>query len=1309
MHNGDHIPAVPATENSPALPEHTTELEMKYSQLSMHAKQLKKYRKLSKGYNKVNHSTFKMSRQIYFGSSKNSPLTMEKQWNITTQEWSRFVTIVKQQQKLDEVSYHKLFDILKQYQKEVNELHAERIVRNANPLALVATAQSNQDPYYQTSKSHKPYTPTSKASIPTRSHATTTNKGKEIAKPITPPFELASEEDNDPEQAQRDKDMQKNLALIAKYFKKIYKPTNNNLKISSNSRNKNVANTLRYTNDNQSVQFGKQRTMTIVGARENIGSPVVQQTGIQCLNYKEFEQYDWLVDTDEETDERELEAHYSYMAKIQENDQNAVECDDEHVALANLIANLILDVDENKKDTKAIKERNITINRVYYVEGLNHNLFSVGQFCDADLQVTFWKSTCFVRDLQGHDLLIGNHGSDLYTISLHELNTSTLICLMAKALPTQAWLWHRRLSHLNFDYINLLSKKDVMIGLPKLKYVKDRLCSSCEVSKAKRSSFKTKTIPSLKGRLNFLYMDLCGPMRVASINGKNYILVIVDDYSRYTWTLFLRYSTQSKGYHVYNKRTRLIVESIHLKFDEIKEMSETSVANDTSGLVPQRQKVSDYDNSDLVPQIQNVLLLADTTVSLQQELDLLFGPLYDELFNAGTSSVNKSFSPIDNSKQRGTPPSTNISYTTEPTIPTTDNAEENNDNQAEDEFTNPLCTPVREVAESSSNHIDPKMCMFALIVSTADPKTIKEAMADSAWIEAMQEELHQFNRLQVWELVDKPFGKNVINLKWIWKNKKDEDQTIIRNKSRLVAKGYAQEKGIDFEESFSPVARLEAVWIFVAYAAHKSFLIYQMDVKTTFLNGPLKEEVYVAQSNGFVDPDHLDKVYLLGKALYGLKQALRAWTSNPPIPARYLYQSGQFLGDTLVSWMSKKQDCTAMSLAEAEYVLNHLSNLYITSFRMTSLADKAIMLGANNHPPMLEKDMYDSWKSIMVLFEENGVTRPKKYTKLSATEAIHASCDVKATNIILQGLLPEVYALVSTHKVAKELWERIKMLMQGTSLTKQERECKLYDEFDKVAYRKGESLRDFYLRFSLLLNDMNIYNIKLEQFQVNMKFLNTLPPEWSKFVTDYASQAPSSTPLLITYPSNDFQSSINHNVYNPSSSIPQMEYASAVHQQSDFSQPDTGLVVLVFQKGPSGTSRKQRVIVCYNCKGEGHMSKQCINPKRKRDVAWFKEKVLLLLAQANGQVLHEEELEFLADPGIAETQSTQYVVTNNAAYQADDLDAYDSDCDELNSTKIALMANLSHYGSDNLVEVHNQDNVSNNVIYQDVQATLTSE
>ncbi|GJU03193.1 retrovirus-related pol polyprotein from transposon TNT 1-94 [Tanacetum coccineum] len=193
----------------------------------------------------------------------------------------------------------------------------------------------------------------------------------------------------------------------------------------------------------------------------------------------------------------------------------------------------------------------ITIKRVYYVEGLNHNLFSVGQFCDADLEVAFWKSTCYIRDLQGNDLLTGSRGTDLYSITLQDTSSPNPICLMAKASSSQAWLWHRRLSHLNFDTINLLSKNNIVTGLPKLKFVKDHLCSSCELGKAKRKSFHTKTTPSSKRRLQLLHMDLCGPMRVESINGKKYVLVIVDDYSRYTWTHFLRSKDETPKVLIY--------------------------------------------------------------------------------------------------------------------------------------------------------------------------------------------------------------------------------------------------------------------------------------------------------------------------------------------------------------------------------------------------------------------------------------------------------------------------------------------------------------------------------------------------------------------------------------------------------------------------------------------------------------------------------------------------------------------------------------------------------------------------------------
>ncbi|GKE41383.1 hypothetical protein Tco_1468667 [Tanacetum coccineum] len=186
-------------------------------------------------------------------------------------KWSRFVTIVKQQQDLDIVSYHRLFDILKQHQNEVNEIRAEKIARNANPLALVAAAQHypntySPDTYYQAPKPHKTHISSTRHTTSTNSHATTRNKNKEIVKPITPPSESASEENSDPEQAQRDKDMQKNLALIAKYIKNIYKPTNNNLRTSSNTRIKKVDTSSRSGNDRNTGQFGNQRTATVARA-----------------------------------------------------------------------------------------------------------------------------------------------------------------------------------------------------------------------------------------------------------------------------------------------------------------------------------------------------------------------------------------------------------------------------------------------------------------------------------------------------------------------------------------------------------------------------------------------------------------------------------------------------------------------------------------------------------------------------------------------------------------------------------------------------------------------------------------------------------------------------------------------------------------------------------------------------------------------------------------------------------------------------------------------------------------------------------
>nr|GEY09544.1 hypothetical protein [Tanacetum cinerariifolium] len=1277
---------VEATDDSPAAPKHTTVETSTNMSLE----------------NKAHFLAEKEAIHLILTGIRDDIYSTVDACQTAQEMWE---AIKRLQQGQRSISSTTLAGMVKQYQNEVNELRAEKLARNANLLALVATAQ-----------------------------------GKEIAKPITPPSETASEEDIDPEQAQRDKDMQKNVGLIAKYFKKIYKPTNNNLRTSSNSKNKNVDMTPWYKNDDHSRQFGTSSTVNVAGTREKVGSPIVQKSGIQCFNYKEYghfakecrkpkrvkdsgyhkekmllckqaeqgvplqaEQYDWLADTDEEVDEHELEAHYCYMAKIQEvpttdlgtdsepveqvqnkagynvftnhlqhseqsksNEQNDVVSDDECVVLANLIANLKLDVDENKKIQKQLKKANTTLAQelkecktilaetskslgesisvrdsclvavqtkqtefekykefndrtidydklerklnealgqlaqkdIVIREGLktkayellvvkekhdelmkhslltkshyegqvkqqtkvkecdclaqklskqtksvskkdhtellqcfakvekhsislelalqkckeqvkndticnekalnvfrkereqyfkiqdlkaklqdkniairvNHKptvsrpqlkrnqsrdkvlpnnsqvkakktqvevhpripsvsnkmnsvtackdslnsktlnanavcatcnkclvdsnhfacitkmlndvhartkkptivpistrkpkiqanksmatpnkkkvaskstnqkpqsyfrvlyentnkawkwwierqspsgykwipkpkkqwvpkpkkqwvpkakmqwvpktkndqvqkrivqliLFIIDSECTKHMTGNLKKSTCFVRDLQGNDLLTGNRGSDLYTISLQESTSSTPLCLVAKATPTQAWLWHRRLSHLNFDYINLLSKKDIVIGLPKLKYVKDQLCSSCELSKAKRSSFKSKAVPSSKGRLNLLHMDLCGPMRVASINRKKYILVIIDD----TQVITVR---TDRGTEFLNRTLNAF-----FKEEGIEHQTSTARTPEQNGVVERRNHTlaSDCDNPDLVPQRQDVYSSADADVPSQQELDILFGPLYDEFFNTGSN------------------PSTNVQSTSTPSTHTNVHAEENNNDQAEDreqlqdnEFTNPFCAPTQEEVESSSQNIG-------------------------------NSHVPTFNQPQVSEY------------RWT------KDHPL------------EQEEGIDFEESFAPVARLEAVWIFIAYAIHKSFPIYQMDMKTKFSQWSTEGGGLCCTTTRVFDPDHPEKVYRLRKDLYGLNQAPRAWydelskllTSKGFTKGLQIHQSlrgifinqakytleilhkhgmdkGQSIGDKLVSWMSKKQNCAALSSAEVEYVV----------------------------------------------------------------------------------------------------------------------------------------------------------------------------------------------------------------------------------------------------------------------------------------------------------------------------------------------------------------------------------------------------
>ncbi|GJV67571.1 retrovirus-related pol polyprotein from transposon TNT 1-94 [Tanacetum coccineum] len=639
---------------------------------------------------------------------------------------------------------------------------------------------------------------------------------------------------------------------------------------------------------------------------------------------------------------------------------------------------------------------NILITRVYFVEGLGHNLFSVGQFCDSDLEVAFRKNTCFVRNLEGVDLLKGNRTTNLYTINLHEMASTSPICLMARAT------------------------NDLVTGLLKFKYHKEHLCPSCEQGKSKRASHPPKPVPNSKKRLHLLHMDLCGPMRIASINGKRYVLVIVDDFSRYTWVHFLRskdeapeviktflkritvllqapviivrtdngtefknqvlqeyfnsvgishqtssvrtpqqngvverrnrtlveaartmlifsraplflwaeaiatacytqnrsiihrrfnktpyelingrkpdisflhvfgalcypkndredigklgakgdigffigYSANSCAYRVYNRRTKKIMETMNVTFDEL-----SAMAFEQSSSKPGLQSMTSGQISSGLD-----LTYAPSTITTQKptegDLDLLFEAIYDDYLGGQPSAAPRTV-PDAQAPQvlQNTTTSTAIADSA-PTPTNSSSQAPNTPNTSQDvdeletqqqHFVNPFATLSTSAVESSSSqYVDPSnMHTFY------QPYPLE----------------YQWTKDHPLEQVIREPSRPVLIRNQL---RSDGDMCMVLPRGRNC-----------FKESFALVARMEAIRIFLSYAAHKSFTVFQMDVKTTFLHGTLKEDVYVCQPEGFIDFDHPSHVYKLKKALYGLKQAPRAWYDEL---SKFLLQNHFFKG-----------------------------------------------------------------------------------------------------------------------------------------------------------------------------------------------------------------------------------------------------------------------------------------------------------------------------------------------------------------------------------------------------------------------------
>nr|GEV19307.1 hypothetical protein [Tanacetum cinerariifolium] len=459
---------------------------------------------------------------------------------------------------------------------------------------------------------------------------------------------------------------------------------------------------------------------------------------------------------------------------------------------------------------------NVTISRVYFLEGLGHNLFSVGHFCDLDLEVAFRQHTCFICNLDG-------------------------------ALKTKSWLWHYRLSHLNFGAINHLARQGLVRGLPKLKFEKDHFCSACAMGKSTKKSYKPKSEDTNQEKLYLLHMDLCGPMRVESVNGKKYTLVIVNDYSRFTWVkclrskdealdfiikflkmiqvrlkvlvrrirtdngtefvnqtlreyydeadigIFIGYAPTKKAFRIYNRRTRRIVETIHVDFDELTAMAseqsssgptlnEMTLATISSGLVKEPSSSTPYVPPSRTDWVQAELTGLPSSSTVDQDAP---SPSKSQTTPETQSSVipqdveedihDIEVAHMGNDPLFGVP------------IPKITSAQCSSTDHPLDNIIGQLSRPVSTRLQL---HEQALFCYYDAFLTSVEPKTYKDALTQSCWIEAMQEEFNEFERLEVWELIPRPNKVMVITLKWIYKVKLDELEGILKNKARLVARGY---------------------------------------------------------------------------------------------------------------------------------------------------------------------------------------------------------------------------------------------------------------------------------------------------------------------------------------------------------------------------------------------------------------------------------------------------------------------------------------------------------------------------------------
>nr|GFA23654.1 hypothetical protein [Tanacetum cinerariifolium] len=607
----------------------------------------------------------------------------------------------------------------------------------------------------------------------------------------------------------------------------------------------------------------------------------------------------------------------------------------------------------------------------------NNDFAVIAGYGDVGLKVAFQKSTCFVRNEDGVDLLTGDRSSNLYTIALNKVASNSSTCLLAKASSSQSWLWHQHeaseviISFIKKTQVNLqlqvqrvrtdngtefknktLAKFFNEVGVTQQFSVARTPQQNGVVESRNRTLVKAaRTMLTFANLPSYLWAEAIAtsfftqnrsiihkrfdktPYELMNKRKPNikffhvfgcrcYLLNDYEDVGKLKAKrdigVFVGYSKEFAAFRIYNKRTRKIHESVNIMNSSTTNV-ETSINEEDFHEVSesfQGESSSSSLNDDVQQSPKEVIIPQINTQSISNNMipnvdeastphNVFNERLEDAYFDASTSFHDSS--------------NVHTYYQPYP---------------HENKWTkdHPLHKVIGDPKSSVRTRGQlPNSCLFSCLLSSIEPANVAEALRDVDWVSAMQEELAQFARLKVWRLVSRPEGKSVIKTKWIFKNKKDESSLVIRNKARLVAVGYSQQKGVDYDKTFAPVARIEAMHLFLAYVAQKDFIVFQMDVKTTFLNGILKEEVYVGQPLGFVSKQYPDHMYALDKALYGLKQAPRVWYD---VLSQFLIDSGfQKVLTPMVEQAKLKLDLVGKPVDHTDYRSMIGSLMYVTSSR----------------------------------------------------------------------------------------------------------------------------------------------------------------------------------------------------------------------------------------------------------------------------------------------------------------------------------------------------------------------------------------